>query len=296
MSHTIRPRRSVLFMPGINLRVLEKAKTLATDCVVMDLEDSVMPDEKATARAQVIDTLERGGYGARELIVRINELSTPWGHDDVKAVARSKAHCMVVPKVSSAQDVAELTQALDDAGAPPELQLWAMIETPMGVLNVHEIAKAAKLPGARLSALVIGSNDLAKETGAHLTKDRLVMMGWMMTCLAAARAYGLTMLDAVYNDFRDLEGFAQECEQGKIMGMDGKSLIHPGQIEISNQAFSPNAEDIERAKEIIAVFELPENSDKGVVTLNGKMVERLHEEMAQRQVAMMAAIEKLTST
>ncbi len=294
MSASIRPRRSILYMPGVNLRALEKVKKLPVDCVVFDLEDSVAPDEKNLAREQVVAALDNGGYGGRELIVRINELSTPWGADDLKAAVKAKADGILVPKVSTAKDIATATKAIDEEGAPSSLALWAMIETSLAILNVKEIAETAKLPGSRLSTWALGTNDLAKETGAHLTQDRMPMVSWLSLCVAAARAYDLTIIDGVYNDFRNLDGFRQECEHGKSLGMDGKTLIHPGQIEPCNEIFSPSAEEIETAKEIIAAFDKPENNDKGVISINGKMVERLHAEIARRQVAIMAAIERLS--
>lgn len=294
MPASIRPRRSALYMPGINLRALEKAKTLSTDCIIFDLEDSVAPDEKETARGQVMSALKAGGYGSRELIVRTNGLSTPWGRDDLAAAVEAGADGILVPKVSCAEDIAQATKALDDEGAPATMALWAMIETPLAILNVKEIAETAKLPGARLTTWVLGTNDLAKDTGAYITPDRLPMLGWLSTCVAAAKAYELTIIDSVYNDFRDLDGFQNECEHGKSLGMDGKTLIHPGQIEPCNDVFTPSAQEIEAAREIIAAFDLPENSGKGVITLNGKMVELLHAEMARRQVAIMDAIEGLS--
>jgi len=291
MSETIRPRRSVLYMPGSNLRALEKARTLPMDCVILDLEDSVAPDEKPTARNQVAAALQTGGYGGRELIVRTNGLATPWGRDDVRAAVVAGADGLLVPKVSSADDIARATQAMEDAGAAPSMALWAMIETPLAILNAKEIAQSAQLPGARLSTWVMGCNDLAKDTGAQLTADRLPMLGWLSICVAAARAYGLTIIDGVYNDFRNLEGFHNECEHGKSLGMDGKSLIHPGQIEPCNEIFSPGADEVEAARQIVATFDLPQNSDKGVITLNGRMVERLHGDMARRLLAVAKAIE-----
>jgi len=294
MSASIRPRRSVLYMPGSNLRALEKAKSIPTDCIIFDLEDSVAPEEKINAREQVAQALNTGGYGARELIVRTNGLATPWGHDDLAAAVSANADCILVPKVSSADDIAEATKAMDDAGANSAMALWAMIETPLAILNVKEIAQTAKLPGARVTTWILGTNDLAKDTGAHLTDDRLPMVSWLSICVAAARAYDLTIIDGVYNDFRNLAGFQIECEQGKSLGFDGKTLIHPGQIEPCNEVFSPSEQEIVAAKEIIAAFDLPENNDKGVITLNGKMVERLHADMARRQVAVWHAIEQLS--
>ncbi len=294
MSASLRPRRSVLYMPGNNSRALEKVKSLPTDCVIFDLEDSVAPDEKVAAREQVVAALKAGGYGPRELIVRTNGLATPWGLDDVAAAVSAGTDGILVPKVNSAEDIALATKAMDDKGAPATMGLWAMIETPLAILNIKEIAECAKLPGARLTTWVLGTNDLAKETGAHLSEDRLPMLGWLSLCVAAASAYDLTIIDGVYNDFRNLDGFQNECEHGKSLGMDGKSLIHPGQIEPCNDIFSPSAEEIEIAEQIIAAFDLPENSDKGVITLNGAMVERLHADMARRKVAIWQAIEHLS--
>ena len=293
MSTSLRPRRSVLYMPGSNQRALEKAKTLPADCIIFDLEDSVAPEEKEAARAQVVSALQAGGYGARELIVRTNGFSTPWGRDDLIAAIGAGADGILVPKVSCVEDIAQATSAMDDEGAPAAMALWAMIETPLAILNVKEIARTVNEPGARLAIWVLGTNDLAKETGAHLTADRLPMLSWLCICVAAARAYGLGVIDGVYNDFRNLEGLKNECEQGKSLGFDGKTLIHPGQIEPCNDIFSPGAEEIEAAEKIIAAFDLPENRDKGVITLNGTMVERLHADMARRQVAIWQAIQRL---
>ncbi len=294
MSASLRPRRSVLYMPGINLRALEKVKTLATDCVIFDLEDSVAPDEKKAARTQVISALKAGGYGRRELIIRTNGLATPWGAEDVIAAVEARADAILVPKVSSAEDIAEATKAMDDADAPATMTLWAMIETPLAILNVKEIAQTAQLPEARLTTWILGTNDLAKETGAHLSDDRLPMLSWLSICVAAASAYDITIIDGVYNDFRNLDGFSKECVHGKSLGMDGKSLIHPTQIEPCNNIFSPGEDEIKQAREIIAAFDLPENSDKGVITLNGAMVERLHADMARRKLAIWQEIEKLS--
>ncbi len=294
MSASLRPRRSVLYMPGINLRALEKAKTLATDCVIFDLEDSVAPDEKEAARGQVVSALKTGGYGPRELIIRTNGLATPWGADDVTAAIEAGADGILVPKVSRAEDIAAATKAMADAGAPVAMTLWAMIETPLAILNIQEIAQTAQLPEARLTTWILGTNDLAKDTGAHLTDDRLPMLSWLSTCVAAASAYDLTLIDGVYNDFRNLDGFRNECVHGKTLGMDGKTLIHPTQIEPCNDIFSPGEDEIKQAREIIAAFDLPENSDKGVITLNGAMVERLHADMARRKLAIWQEIEKLS--
>mgnify|MGYP003627776360 CR=1 FL=1 len=294
MSASLRPRRSALYMPGINLRALEKAKALPVDCVIFDLEDSVAPDEKKAAREQVTSVLKTGGYGPRELIIRANGLATPWGCEDIAAAVAAGVDGILVPKVSSAEDIAEATKAMDDAGAPTAMTLWAMIETPLAILNAKEIAQTAQMPASRLTTWVLGTNDLAKETGAHLSDGRVPVLGWLSTCVAAASAYDITIIDGVYNNFRNLDGFRNECAQGKSLGMDGKSLIHPGQIEPCNDIFSPGEDEIKQAREIIAAFDLPENSDKGVITLNGAMVERLHADMARRKLAIWQAIEKLS--
>jgi citrate lyase subunit beta/citryl-CoA lyase len=241
-----------------------------------------------------VSALKARGYGSRELIIRTNGLATPWGNDDVTAAIEAGADGILVPKVSRAEDIAAATKAMADAGAPVAMTLWAMIETPLAILNIQEIAQTAQLPKARLTTWVLGTNDLAKETGAHLTDDRLPMLGWLSTCVAAASAYDLTLIDGVYNDFRNLDGFRNECEQGKSLGMDGKTLIHPTQIEPCNDIFSPDEDEIKQAREIIAAFDLPENSDKGVITLNGAMVERLHADMARRKLAIWQEIEKLS--
>lgn len=280
-----RPRRSVLYMPGSNARALEKAKTLDADALILDLEDAVAPDAKALARDQVCAAVAGGGYGRRELIIRVNAPETPWGADDMAAAAKAGPDAILVPKVSSAADITRAVDALNDAGAGKGMQLWAMMETPLAMLNAREIAACAKNRENRLTCFIMGTNDLAKETRARLTADRLPMLAWLSTCVAAARAYGIDIVDGVYNDFRNEEGFAGECAHGAAIGMDGKTLIHPVQIGPCNEAFSPTASEIESARDIIAAFELPENQGKGVITINGKMTELLHAEMAKRTVA-----------
>jgi citrate lyase subunit beta/citryl-CoA lyase len=286
----IRPRRSVLYMPGTNARALEKAKTLPADALILDLEDSVGPDEKEDARERVCAAVKEGGYGRREVVIRINALGSEWGAADISAAAVSGAAAVCVPKVQSADDVASIQNALGRAGAPSEMAIWPMMETPLAILNAREIAAAAaeKSP---LSVLVMGTNDLAKETRAQLTADRLAMLAWLSHCVLAARACGLDVLDSVYNDFSDEEGLVRECRQAREMGMDGKTLIHPSQIESANAIFLPDPEEIEWARRIIAVFDEPQNQGKAVVRLDGKMVELLHREMALRTVAIADAVE-----
>ena len=288
---SIRPRRSVLYMPGSNARAIEKARTLAADAVILDLEDSVAPDAKDAARRQVTDAVSAGGFGTREVIVRINGLDTQWWLDDLNAVGKAKPDAVLVPKVSSPNHLEDVAERLVDISADQKIRVWAMMETPLAMLNARDIAAAASDVETRLAAFVMGTNDLAKETRAKIAPGRAAMLPWLMNCVAAARAFGLDILDGVYNDLADAEGFARECAEGRDMGFDGKTLIHPNQIGPCNAAFSPSAEDVAHAKKIIAAFELPENRDKGVVQLDGRMIERLHADMARRTVAIAQAIE-----
>jgi len=286
---SLRPRRSVLYMPGSNARAIEKARTLSADGIVLDLEDSVAPDAKPAARAQACEAVKAGGFGPREMIVRINGLDTAWWRDDIAAAVAVKPDAILVPKVSRPEHLEEIAERLADLGAERRIQVWAMMETPLAVLNAAEIA-AAKDGRTRLSAFVMGTNDLAKDTRARIAPGRAVMRPWLMTCLAAARAHGLDILDGVYNDLADADGFARECADARDMGFDGKTLIHPNQIAAANATFAPGAEEIAQARTIIAAFELPENKGKGVIALDGRMVERLHAEMARRTVAIADAI------
>jgi citrate lyase subunit beta / citryl-CoA lyase len=288
---TIRPRRSVLYMPGSNARAIEKARTLPVDAVILDLEDSVAPDAKALARRQVLEALSAGGFGTREVIIRINGLDTPWWIDDVDVVAKSRPDAVLVPKVSAAKLLEDLADRLVDIGADHRIRVWAMMETPLAILNAGEIAAAAADVETRLAAFVMGTNDLARETRARIIPGRAAMLPWLMTAIAAARAYGLEILDGVFNDLGDGEGFARECAQARDMGFDGKTLIHPSQIASCNAAFSPSEDEVAQARRIIAAFERPENRDKGVVALDGRMIERLHADMARRTLAIHEAIE-----
>jgi citrate lyase subunit beta/citryl-CoA lyase len=287
---SIRPRRSVLYMPGSNARALEKAKTLPADALILDLEDAVAPDAKESARRQVAEAVAAGGYGRRELAIRVNGLSTPWGRDDLQAAAKAGPDAVLIPKVSSPGDVMMAARELREAGAPETTRIWAMMETPQAILNADSIVRTALDPHSRLSCLVMGTNDIAKETRARLVPGRAPMLAYLSICVAAARAYGVDVVDGVYNDLSDMDGFAAECRQGLELGMDGKTLIHPNQCGPANAVFAPSSAELEWARKIIAAFERPENADKGALQLDGKMVERLHAEMARRTVAIAQAI------
>jgi citrate lyase subunit beta / citryl-CoA lyase len=288
---TVRPRRSVLYMPGSNARAIEKARTLPVDAIILDLEDSVAPEGKIAARTQVSDAVAAGGFGAREVVVRINALDTQWWLEDLNAVAKAKPDAVLVPKVSNPGHLEDAAERLVDISADQKIRVWAMMETPLAMLNARDIAAAAADVETRLSAFVMGTNDLAKETRAAIKPGRAAMLPWLMNCVAAARAFGLDILDGVYNDLANTDGFARECNEAREMGFDGKTLIHPNQIAPCNAAFSPSAEEVAQAKKIIAAFDLPENRNKGVVQLDGRMVERLHAEMARRTVGIAQAIE-----
>ncbi len=285
---TFRARRSVLYMPGANERALEKAKTLEADSLILDLEDSVAPDAKADARARVAAAVKGGGYGKRELAIRINGLDTPWGVEDLKMAAEVNPDAILVPKVARPGDIVTVSRIHAGMGGAADTRMWAMMETPMAIFNVREIASVHQV--ARLSCLVLGTNDLLKESRALATGGRFAILPWLSMTLLAARAYGLDVLDGVYNDFRDEAGFRAECEQGRALGMDGKTLIHPGQIAVCNALFSPAPEEVEWSHKIIAAFKLPENAAKGVITVEGRMVERLHLAMAQRVADIAEAI------
>jgi citrate lyase subunit beta / citryl-CoA lyase len=287
---TVRPRRSVLYMPGSNARALEKARTLPADGVILDLEDSVAPDAKEAARRQVADAVRAGGFGPREVFIRVNGFDTEWFTDDFNAAIAAKPDAILVPKISLPDQLELIGQRLLDMHADLHIRIWAMIETPLAIFNARELAAVAKDSETRLSGFVMGTNDLAKETGAKLAPGRAPMLAWLSMCVLAARAYGVDILDGVYNDLGNTEGFAAECAQGRDLGFSGKTLIHPNQIEPCNAAFSPTAEEMAQAKKIIAAFDLPENAGKGVVSLDGRMVERLHADMARRTVAIAEAI------
>lgn len=289
---TIRPRRSVLYMPGSNARALDKAKTLSADGVIFDLEDSVAPEAKEAARQQVVDAVKMGGFGAREVFIRINGVDTPWHADDLSAAAHAAPDVILVPKVSSSDTLELIGRRMLDMGTNHKARVWAMIETPLAIFNILEIAAAARDSETRLAGFVMGTNDLAKDTRARLVPGRTPMLAWLSMCVAAARIHGIDILDGVYNDIGNADGFAKECAQGVELGFDGKTLIHPSQIEPCNKAYSPSPTDVEQAHKMIAAFDQPENKGKGVVSIDGRMVERLHADMARRTVAIAEAISR----
>src|SRR3974390_790238 len=257
---TVRPRRSGLFMPRSKARALEKARDLAADGLILDLEDAVAPEAKLQAREAVVKALQQG-FGEREVLVRINGLDTRWWVEDINAAAAARPDGVLVPKVSSPRQLQDLAARLVDMGTDPHVRVWAMMETPLAILSVREIAAAAHDSETRLAGFVMGTNDLAKDTRARLVPGRAPMLPWLMNCLAAARAYGLDILDGVYNDLGNAEGFAEECRQARDFGFDGKTLIHPRHIAPCHAAFSPSAEEAETARKIIAAFDLPENDN-----------------------------------
>jgi citrate lyase subunit beta/citryl-CoA lyase len=284
----MRPRRSVLYMPGSNARALEKARTLPADSLILDLEDAVAPEAKGAARAQVVAAVQAKGFGGREVVVRINGLDTPWGKDDLAAAVVAHPDAILVPKVSSAAELIFVGHRLVDLAAPPEIAVWAMIETARAILDAGMIAAEARDPLAALKVFVLGTNDLAKETRMRIVPGRQPMQTALSTAVLAGHAYGLDVIDGVYNDIADAQGFARECREARDMGFDGKTLIHPSQIEPCNAAFTPSAEEVAEATRIVAAFDAPENRDKGVIALDGRMVERMHAESARRTLALAA--------
>jgi citrate lyase subunit beta/citryl-CoA lyase len=287
---TIRPRRSVLYMPGSNARAIEKARTLPADGIILDLEDAVAPDAKVTAREQVAAAVKAGGFGSREVFIRVNGIDTPWHAEDMSAAAHAAPDAILIPTINKSEQLEMVGRRLLDMGTNHKTRVWAMVETPFAILNILDIAAAAKDSETRLSGFVLGTNDLAKETSARLVPGRAPMLPWLTTCMLAARAYGIAILDGVFNDISNAEGFAAECLQGRDLGMDGKTLIHPNQIEPCNNAFSPSEAEIALARKFIAAFDLPENADKGAIMLDGRMVERMHADIARRTVAIADAI------
>ena len=281
MDLVARPRRSALYMPGSNARAIAKARGLAADAVILDLEDSVAPGAKEAARALACAAVREGGFGRREVVMRINAAATPWGEPDLAAAIAAGPDAILLPKVETPEDVLRVAAALEGAGQP-RTAIWAMIETPRGVLQALAIADAVRRATPRLAVLVMGLNDLSKETGMRLQRGRAGMLPWITTVLAAARANGLDLLDGVCNQIGADAVLREECEQGRDLGLDGKTLIHPSQIEICNAAFSAGAEDLAWARAVVAAFADPARQAAGVLQLDGQMVERLHLEMAQR--------------
>jgi citrate lyase subunit beta/citryl-CoA lyase len=287
---TIRPRRSALYMPGSNARALEKAREIAADALILDLEDAVAPEAKASARDQVCAAVKAGGYGRRELVIRTNGVDTPWFKDDLAAAVEANPAAILIPKVSAPETLQQIGAQLNGLWAEPALRVWAMIETPLAILDAERIARAARDPRTRLSCFVMGTNDLAKETRARFVPGRAPMLPWLTSAILAARAYGIDILDGVYNDMKNEDGFTAECEQGRDLGFDGKTLIHPNQVALANTIFAPDETELAQARSIIAAFAEPENQGKGAIQLGGRMVELLHAEMAKRVVALGEAI------
>jgi citrate lyase subunit beta/citryl-CoA lyase len=273
-------------MPGANARALEKARSLPADGLILDLEDSVAPEAKAAARDQVMDAVRAGGYGRRELVVRVNGLDTPWGHADLTATAQSGADAVLIPKIDGAEGVRQADRVLRQAGAPDSLRLWVMMETPLSILNAAAIAGACP----RLACLVMGTSDLAKDLDARPTPLRLPLLTALGLTLLAGRAYGLSVLDGVHVDLEDEAGFAESCRQGRDLGFDGRTLIHPRQIDAANAAFAPDAAAVAQARDIIAAHAAAMAEGKGITVVKGKLVEALHVEQARRTVALAEAV------
>ena len=284
----LRPRRSVLYMPAANERALEKAKTIPADAIIFDLEDAVAPDAKDTARANAVAAAGSGDYGNRELTIRCNGLDTPWGAADVAAAATSGAAAVVIPKVGSVAYLDEISRLLDEAGAPASLAIWAMVETPTAILDVRAIAAHP-----RVAVLVMGTNDLAKELRAGLVRGRHPLVPHLATALLAAREAGKVIVDGVFNDVKDLDAFREECVQGAEMGFDGKTLIHPTQVDVANDVWAPSESDVEHARKVIAAFEEAAAEGRGVITVDGRMIENLHVDNARRVLAVAEAIAAL---
>ena len=287
-----RPRRSVLYMPGANTRAMEKGRSLPADVLILDLEDSVAPDLKATARQNIVDAVQEGGYGNREIVVRVNPLGTPWGHDDVTTLARCGADVMLIPKVESADTVRQVAALMEASGATDDMAIWCMIESPRGVLRAEEIADSS----SRMGALIMGTADLGKELHAADTLDRIPFLTSLQMCVLAARAAGISILDAVFFDLNDDEGFAQACNLGKDLGFDGKTLIHPKTIAEANRAFAPSEDDIAWSKKIIKTHEEALKEGKGIVLVDGKLIENLHIASAEQLVAMADTIKELEAS
>ena len=287
-TNDLRPRRSVLYMPAANERALEKAKTIAADALIFDLEDAVAPDAKVQARSNAVAAAGSGEYGHREITIRCNGLDTPWGADDLASAATSGAAAVVVPKVGSSDYLDQIEQHLDAAGAPAELTIWAMIETPSALLDIRSIAHHP-----RVSVLVMGTNDLIKELRTVALADRSPLIPHLATALVGARDAGKVILDGVYNDVRDPDGFLTEAEQGKAFGFDGKTLVHPSQVEPTNEVWAPTDDEVDFSRRVIEAFETAEAEGRGVITVDGRMIENLHVDNARRVLAVADAIAAL---
>ena len=282
-------KRSVLAMPGSNARALEKSKTLKADVLMFELEDGVAENAKVLAREQAAAAVKGGGYGERRLVVRVNMRGSEWYKGDIAAISAAAPDAIVIPKVNSREDVLKAAADLIAAGAPAKTRLWAMIETPRAILDIEKIASAADDSASRLEVLVLGPNDIAKSTRARLTPGRPALLSWLSAGVLAARVHGIEIIDGIYNDFNDEAGLRREAEQGRDLGMDGKMLIHPSQIGPVNEIFAPSDAEVAFARKILAIFDAPENADKGVVQIDGQMVERLHLDVARRTLALMEA-------
>ncbi|MGX9146625.1 HpcH/HpaI aldolase/citrate lyase family protein [Mesorhizobium sp. 128a] len=289
-SEPYRPRRSVLYVPASNDKALAKIAALTCDAVIIDLEDAVAPIDKVAAREKLAGIFANRPKRRCEMIVRVNALSSDWGNDDLLAAARFEPDGILLSKVATPRDILEVGDVLDDNFAPDGVKLWAMIETPKAMLNIGAIAELGRDPASRLNCFVAGTNDLVKETGILATPDRRYLVPWLMQMVLAARAGGIDILDGVSNDFRDLDAFARECMEAAAMGFDGKTLIHPAQIDAANRAFAPAPEALAEARAVKEAFALPENTGKGVIALDGRMVERLHLAQAEKLLAKAAAI------
>ncbi len=277
----LRPRRSVLYMPAANERALEKAKTIAADALIFDLEDAVAPDAKEQARTNAVAAAQSGEYGHREVTIRCNGLDTPWGADDITAAATSGAAAVVIPKVNSHAYLDEVERQLDTAGAPAELSIWAMIETPTALLDIRSIAHHS-----RVNVLVMGTNDLVKELRLGSSADRSSLVPHLATALVGAREAGKIILDGVYNDVRDPDGFLTEARQGKLLGFDGKTLVHPNQVEPTNEVWAPTDDEVDFSRRVIEAFEAAEAQGQGVITVDGRMIENLHVDNADAIAAL----------
>ncbi len=286
----IRPRRSLLFMPGSNPRALEKARSLPADGLILDLEDAVAPDAKPLARDQIAQAVAAKGFGKREVLIRINALDTAWWKDDIAMAGKARPDGIVVPKISSVADLAAITGQLDDVKADPSIRIWAMIETARAVLDADKLAAASRDHATRLAGFVFGPFDISRETRIRMKPGRAEMLPMIVNCVLAARANGLEILDGPYGDIANADGLAAECAQARDLGFDGKTLIHPSHIQTCNAIFTPPADEVAMARKIIAAFQQPENVSRGAIQLDGRMVERLHAEMAKRTIAIADAI------
>lgn len=286
LSQNIRPRRSVLYMPGSNTRALEKARILPVDSLIFDLEDAVAPEAKVQARQCVIAAVTEGGYKQREIVVRVNGLDTPWGRDDIAAIAKLPIQGVLLPKVNTPTQIEQAIEWLDKNGGEATLPIWMMAETPQGILNIDRIAGCHP----RLAAIIMGTSDLAKDMRVRHTKDRIGLLVPLSLCVMAARAHGLEIIDGVHLNLDDEEGFQAACTQARDLGFDGKTLIHPKQIEVANQIFAPSAMEVKHAREILGAWEEAQKQGKGVVVVNGRLVENLHVEEAKRLLALAGVI------